>query len=371
MDHRFLVLNMGSTSTKVAVYENETLVWQQSLSHPREEIGRYLNYMDQYDYRLAAILAELKRQGEKLENFTIFISRGGIIRPVEGGVWHINPAMLEDSQSGYYGDHPCNIGGQIAYDLARKYGREALTVDPPMCNELCPEALYSGLPEIERIGAFQALNQRATARKYARDAGRAYKDLDLIVVHMGGGISVAAHSHGKIIDVNNALAGDGPMAMERAGGLPSGQLIKICYSGEYTLEEMLRRVNGQGGMVAYLGLTDALKIQALIEGGDKKAERAVRAMAYQVAKEIGGLAAVFKGRVDAILFTAGLAHWNYFVELVRERVEFIAKVHLYPGENEMESLVAGVWRYVTGEEEAQEYISLIPEEHKGQFCKSA
>lgn len=365
--HRMLIMNMGSTSTKVAVYEDQNLKWQVSLSHPREEISRHINYMDQYDYRLGEIMKLMDEKGEKLEDINVFVSRGGILRPVHGGVWFINQDMLDDSQCGYYGDHPCNIGGQIAFDLAQKFGREALTVDPPMCSEFCPEALYSGLPEIERIGAFQALNHRATARKYASDVGAKYQDLDLIVVHMGGGISVAAHQHGKIIDANNALAGDGPMAMERAGGLPTGQLIKICYSGKYSQDEMLRRVNGQGGMVAYLGLTDGLKIQARIDEGDKEADLAVRAMAYQVAKEIGGIAAVFKGKVDAILFTAGLAHWAYFVQLIRERVEFIAPVKLYPGENEMESLMAGVWRYLNGEEEAQIYTSSVPEEEMRKF----
>jgi butyrate kinase len=360
-------MNMGSTSTKVAVYEDRGLKWSESITHPGPELRRHLAYMDQYDLRLGAVMGALAVHGDRLGDFTVFVSRGGCIGPVPGGVWRINQEMLDDSQCGYFGDHPCNIGGQIAFDLAREHGREAFTVDPPACGEFRPEALYSGLPEIERLGAFQVLNHRAAARRYARDAGRSYAELSLIVAHMGGGITVAAHHNGKIIDANNGLAGDGPMAMERAGGLPTGELIKICYSGRYTLEEMLRRVNGQGGMLAYVGQTDARIIQEMIDARDQAAEAAVRAMAYQVAKEIGALGAVLGGRVDAIVLTAGLAHWKFFTALIRERVEFIAPVHLYPGENEMESLMEGVWRHLQGEEPAQDYRTLVPPDHMARW----
>ncbi len=355
MNYRMLIINMGSTSTKVGVYLNDTAVWTHTLSHPREIISQYLHFMDQYDYRLLEIMKLLDTKGEKLENFQAIISRGGTVRPVAGGTYEITQKMLEDSQCGLYGDHPCNIGGQIAYDLAKKYHCLALTVDPPVCNEMCEEATYSGLPEISRIASFQALNHRATARKYCRDHNISYQDINLIVAHMGGGITVAAHQKGKITDVNNGLAGDGPFALERSGDLPVGELIKLCYSGKYTLDEMLRHVNGRGGMVAYLGTVDGKEVQKRIDQGDEQAISVTRAMAYQVAKEIGGIAAAMKGNVDAIVLTAGLAYWEYFVECIKERVSFIAPVALYPGENELESLALGALRVFQKQEELQKY----------------
>lgn len=355
MNHRLLIINMGSTSTKVGVYSDSTPVWTHTLTHPREEISRYLHFMDQYDYRLEAILALLKEKGEELTEFSAFVSRGGTVQPVRGGTYIITPKMLLDSQSGRYGDHPCNIGGQIAYDLGKKYQLPALTVDPPVCNEICEEAAYSGLPEITRLESFQALNHRATARKYCQDHGLDYTQANLIVAHMGGGITVAAHQKGKITDVNNGLAGDGPFALERSGSLPVGDLIKLCYSGKYTLDEMLRHVNGRGGMVAYLGTVDGREVQSRIDAGDKKAEAVTKAMAYQVSKEIGGIAAAMKGRVDAIVLTAGLGYWDYFVSLIKERVSFLAPVFVYPGENELESLALGALRVFNKEEPLQDY----------------
>ena len=355
MGYKMLVMNMGSTSTKIAVFEGENMLWREGLDHPREDITRYATYKDQYAYRKAAIMAELARHGEQLDSFDVFVSRGGTIRPVPGGIWKINQAMLDDAWSGKYGEHPCNIGGQIAFDLAGEFGRQAITVDPPVCSELSDEARISGLPQIERIASGHFLNQRAIARRYAKDIGKDYKELNLIVAHMGGGVSVGAHLHGIVTEFNNALAGDGPMAMERAGGLPTGDLINMCFSGDYGKDEMLRMVNGRGGMFAYLGLTDARKIQEKIENGDEYAERITKAMAYQISREIGSLAPVFNGKVDAILLTAGLAYWDSFVSLIRERVEFIAPVHVYPGENEMLSLAEGAYRCLSGHEPAQEY----------------
>lgn len=355
MNYRLLIINMGSTSTKVGVYSNETAVWTQTITHSREEISKYLHFMDQYDYRLQEIMNLLDEKGEKMENFHAIVSRGGTIQPVSGGTYTITEKMLEDSQSGKFGDHPCNIGGQIAFDLAKKYNCLALTVDPPVCNQMCSEAVYSGLPEIDRLASFQALNHRATARKYCRDHQIAYQDVNLIVAHMGGGITVAAHEKGKIIDVNNGLAGDGPFALERSGDLPVGDLIKLCYSGQYSLDEMLRHVNGRGGMVAYLGIVDGKEVQSRIDAGDQKAEAVTKAMAYQVSKEIGAIAAAMKGNVDAIVLTAGLGYWDYFVNLIRERVSFIAPVAVYAGENELESLALGALRVFNHEEELQNY----------------
>lgn len=362
MAYKMLIMNMGSTSTKLAVYEDTKLVWNESIEHPRTEVTQFLRYMDQYDYRLNAIAKRLEQHEETLDSFSAVVSRGGTVQPIPGGTWHLTPKMLFDSQCGLYGDHPCNIGGQIAFDLGKQYDIPALTVDPPICGELIAEAKYSGLPCIERAARFQMLNQRATARKYAGDIGRAYEDLNLIVAHVGGGISTAAHEKGKIIDVNNALAGDGPFALERTGDLPVGSLIELCFSGQYTEAEMLRLVNGRGGVYAYLGITDGRAIEQRICSGDTKADEVIRAMAYQVAKAIGALAAVFRGHVDAILLTAGLAHWKRFTDLIADRVSFIAPVHLYPGENEMESLAIGAYRCLSGQESFQDYDALYPPE---------
>jgi len=355
MLRRILVLNMGSTSTKIAVYSEKEKIWSESISHPRGELALYEEYMGQYAYRKKIILSVLKDKGEIIDNFTAIVSRGGTIKPVSGGVYIINQTMLDDAWSGYYGEHPCNIGGQIAFDLSKEYNIPALTVDPPVCNEMCTEAKYSGLPEIERKAVFQALNQRAIARRYCSDLGVDYKEVDLIVAHMGGGVSVAAHKKGKIVDVNNALAGDGPFALERSGGLPVGDLINICYSGRYEREEVLRLVNGKGGMAAYLKTTDAREIESRISQGDSYALEVTKAMTYQIAKEINGISAVFNGEVDAILLTGGLAYWDRFVDFIKERVSFIAPIYRYPGENEMESLVFGALRYLNGEEKAQDY----------------
>lgn len=355
MDYRLLILNMGSTSTKVGVYRNDTPIWIESISHPREDITKYLRYLDQYHYRLDKILKLLDERQETLSGFSAFVSRGGTVRPVSGGTYMITPQMLEDSQSGKYGDHPCNIGGQIAYDLAQKYHVTAYTVDPPSCNEMCENATYSGYPGIIRAASFQALNHRAVARKYCKDHSLTYEQVNLIVAHMGGGITVAAHQQGKITDVNNGLAGDGPFAIERSGTLPSGSLIELCYSGQYTLPQMLRQVNGKAGMVAYLGTSDAREVDRRIKEGDREACAVTHAMAYQVAKEIGGIAAALAGNVDAIILTAGLAYWDYFVELISKRVRFLAPIAVYPGENEMESLALGVLRVIRDKKELKDY----------------
>lgn len=350
MNNKMLVLNMGSTSTKVAVYKGEEKVWIKSISHPADEIRKFDVYKKQYNYRKKALLQLLAECDEKLDSFKAFVSRGGTIKPVSGGTFVIDAQMLMDAWSGSFGDHPCNLGIQIAYDLAKEYGVDAYTVDPPCCNELLKEATFTGLPEIERIASFQALNHRATCRKYCMERQLKYDEVNLVVAHMGGGVSVAAHRKGKVVDVNNALAGDGPFSMERSGGLPVGGLIELCYSGEYTVDEMLRKVNGRGGMIAYLNTTDAKEIEKRILNGDDYALEVTKAMAYQVSKEIGAISVVFKGDINSILLTGGLAYWDRFVELIIKRVAFIAPIFKYPGENEMESLAIGVHRYLNGKE---------------------
>lgn len=360
MSKKMLILNLGSTSTKVAVYEDKGLKWSEKIEHNREEINRNPGSKGQLALRMKSLERLLAQRKEDFESFDVFVSRGGTIRPVKGGTWLVTDGMVEDANSKLYGEHPCNLGLEIVKSLAEKYDKTALTVDPPISNEMCVEATYTGIPGVKRMARFHALNQRAIARKYAEDIGVKYEDLNLIVAHMGGGISVGAHEKGKITDVNNALEGDGPFAMERAGTVPTGDLINLCYSSKYNAEKVRKTVNGAAGVLAYLNTTDAIAIGKQIQAGDKKAEEVIRAMAYQVAKEIASLTAVLRGKVDAIILTGGLAHWDYFVELVSERVSHLGKVCRYPGENEMESLACGALRALSGEEPMQKYDDYYP-----------
>lgn len=360
MSKKMLILNLGSTSTKVAAYVDKELEWSEKIEHDREEINTNPGHDGQLALRMESLENLLAQKNMDFDSFDVFVSRGGTIQPVKGGTWLVTDGMIEDANSKLYGEHPCNLGLEIVQSLAEKYDKTALTVDPPISNEMCVEATYTGIPGIKRMARFHALNQRAIARKYAEDIGAKYEELNLIVAHLGGGISVGAHEKGRIIDVNNALEGDGPFAMERAGTVPTGDLINICYSSKYDVEKARKTVNGTAGVLAYLATTDAIAIGKQIQAGDKKAEEVIKAMAYQVAKEIASLTAVLRGKVDAIILTGGLAYWDYFVGLVSERVAHLGKIRRYPGENEMESLAFGALRALSGEEPMQKYDEFYP-----------
>lgn len=350
-----IFINSGSTSTKVSAYENEIAIFSTPIRHSTEELSRFQSIWDQYEFRKNSIIGEVEKNGFKLSDFDIIACRGGNTKPIKGGIYEITTKMLEDMKSGMYGTHPTNVGNLIAYDIAKENKIPAVTVDPPVTDELCNYARFSGIPQISRQSSFHALNQKATARKVAEKLQRAYEELNLIVVHMGGGISVGAHEKGSVIDVNNALDGDGPFSPERAGTLPNAALIKMCFSGEYSKEQMLKLMTGKGGLVAYLGTTDALEIETRIQNGDKYAEDVYMAMAYQVVKEIGSMAAVLGGRVDAIAFTGSLAYSKMLMDFIKPRVSFIAPIFEVPGENEMEALAAGALRYITGKEQLRIY----------------
>lgn len=352
---RLLVFNPGSTSTKIAVYDNDNELKRSTIRHPSEEIKRFNNIWEQYDYRLQEITDWIAENGFKLEDFDAIVSRGGIMRPSPSGVYLIGEKMLDDLKSGKYGNHACSVGCQINYDLGKKMNIPSITVDPPATNEFMKIATYSGIPQIWRQGLFHVLNQKATARKLAADLNKKYEDLDCIIVHLGGGISVGAHSKGRILDANNALDGDGPFSPERAGGLPSTDLIKLCFSGQYSKEELLKLMNGRGGLVAYLGTTDGIEIEERINNGDAEAKEVIEAMAYKISKEIAAASAAFYGKVDAIALTGGLANWTRLVDLIQERVKFLAPIYIYPGEDELQSLVQGTLRYLRGEEKCKEY----------------
>lgn len=354
--YRILAINPGSTSTKISIFDGEEVFFSTVLRHPVTEIKKYQTIYDQLDFRKNVVLEALKKENIMLSSIDAVVGRGGNMKPVPGGTYRVNKAMLEDLKVGVMGQHASNLGGIIAYEIAESLNLPAFVVDPVVVDELEDLARISGIPEIQRKSKHHPLNQKATARKAAMDLGGSYEQFNFIVTHMGGGISVGVHKKGKIIDVNNCLDGDGPFSPERAGGLPVGALIDLCYSGNYTKEEMRRKIVGGGGLVAYLGTNDGKEINQRIKNGDTKARLIYEAMAYQVAKEIGAGATVLKGDVDAIIITGGLAYDELLVNWIKERVGFIAKVLVYPGEFEMIAMAQGVLRVLKGEEELKTYI---------------
>jgi len=355
MAFNILVINPGSTSTKIALFEDKREVFSVNIPHSTEELAPFHRITDQYEFRKKIILDELEKRGYDLKKLDAVVGRGGLLKPIESGTYRVNEQMLEDLRKGLQGEHASNLGGILADSIARPLGIPAFIVDPVVVDEMEPVARISGLPQITRRSIFHALNQKCVARTAAEELGRKYEDVNFIVVHMGGGISVGVHRKGRVVDVNNALNGDGPFAPERAGGLPVWDTIEMALSGKYTRDELKKMLAGKGGMVAYLGTNDMREVNRRIEEGDEKAKLIKEAMAYQVAKEIGADAAVLKGEVDAIVISGGLAYDEEFVNMIRERVGFIARIMVYPGGDEMKALALGALRVLKGEEVAKEY----------------
>ncbi len=352
---KILVINPGSTSTKIAVFEEDKAVFSKTLRHSAEELKTFERIIDQLEFRKDAVLNALKEAGFDLNEFSAIAARGGLIHPVPSGTYLVNEDMVKDLKEGRYGEHASNLGALIAKDIASKIGKKAYIVDPVVVDEMEEIARISGLKGIKRKPLWHALNQKAVARRAAKDLRKEYENANLVVVHLGGGISVAAHKKGKVVDVNNALNGDGPFAPERAGGLPTVSLAKLCYSGKYTFEEMKKNLAGKGGLVSHLGTNSAIEVEKMIEKGDSHAKLIYEAMAYQIAKTIGEMATVLEGKVDAVIITGGLAHSDMLVNWVKERVSFIAPVKVYPGEDEMKALAEGVLRVLKGEEKEKTY----------------
>lgn len=349
-----LAINPGSTSTKIAVYDDEKPILLHTIHHSVDELSAFVHLTDQYAFRKDLILAELRRVGIPFR-FDAIIGRGALTKPITGGVYEINEAMRRDAEQAPR-KHACNLGCLIAAELAAQLpGCRALTADPVVVDELDDIARLTGSPLLPRRSIWHALNQRAIARRYAREHGLHYEDLNLIVCHLGGGITVAAHRQGRAVDVNNGLDGEGPMSPERAGTLPTGELINLCFSGRFTREELLRRVSGHAGLVAYLGTTDMKEILARIEAGDEQARLVVDAMIFQIAKAIGAEATVLYGKVDAILITGGIAYAPYITQRIRERVRFIAPVAVFPGQDEMQALALNALGALRGELEVKTY----------------
>lgn len=353
--YRILTINPGSTSTKIGVYEDEKLIFEETLRHEADKLNEFKLIVDQYDFRKKVILDALSNHHVDLKKIDAVVGRGGLLMPIEGGTYSVNEEMLMDLRDGVLGEHASNLGGILACEMAIDCEGDAFIVDPVVVDELEEIARISGLNIIERRSIFHALNQKAEARRYARLRNVDYSDLNLIVAHLGGGISVGAHKNGRVIDVANALDGEGPFSPERSGGLPVGDIVELCFSGDKSKEEIEKLIVGKGGIVSYLSTNDARKVVERIENGDKYAELIYKAMAYQVSKEIGALSTVLQGKIDAIILTGGIAHDKLFTSYIKERVSFLAEVVVYPGEDELKALNEGALRVLRGEEEPKEY----------------
>ena len=351
-----LVINPGSTSTKFSLFEEDISLFELTLTHTIEELGVFKKIVDQFHFRRDLIVRELAYRKTDLTRIAAVIGRGGLVKPIESGIYEVNDRMVNDLKTGLLGQHASNLGGLIAHDIAGSLpNAKAYIVDPVVVDELQPVARISGHPEIERISIFHALNQKAVARIYAASIDRKYEDMNLIVVHLGGGISVGAHKKGRVIDVNNALNGDGPFSPERSGGLPSGQLAELCFSGKFTHAEIKCMITGKGGMVAYLGTNNFRDVYKMAENGDPKAILIIDAEAYQVCKEIGAMAAVLEGEIDAIIITGGMAFQEKFVNRIKSIVHFLAKIVVYPGEDEIKSLAFNGLLALNGKIEIKTY----------------
>ncbi len=355
---KFLILaiNPGSTSTKFAVYENERCILSKTLRHSVEEMAEYKQVTDQFDFRKGLIIDALVQEGIPVDSIKHIIGRGGLTYPLESGVYRVNNLMLEHVRAGVMGQHASNLGPLIADYIALQIPRAtAYIADPVVTDEMEAVARFAGHPKFERKSIFHALNQKAIARMHAFKIGVAYESLNLIVAHLGGGISVGAHKNGRVIDVNNALNGEGPFSPERSGTLPVGQLIDLCFSGQFDREQLHRMVLGEGGYVAYLGTNSALVVERAAAAGDQKAAAVQEALGYQLAKHIGAMAVVLNGEVDAILLTGGLAHNRDLTSYVDKKVKFLAKVYCYPGEDELEALAHNALRVARAEVVPREY----------------
>ena len=352
-----LIVNLGSTSTKIAIYRDKECISQETLRHESDnQFHTFNDIWDQYSFRRKIIEDYVTANGYGLSDLSLIVSRGAPVKAMNSGTYRINEAMVDDAKSRKYGNHPCGVGCTIAYDLACELGIQALTVDAPCIDELIPEARYTGWKDVYRKSFYQALNQKSVGRKLADKLGKEYVDMNAIIIHMGGGMSIAAHHKGKVEDVNNGLDGDGPMAPERAGTLPVGEVLKAAFSGEYTYPQLYGMVNGKGGLYAILGTKDGREVESMISGGDILAKEVYDSMIYQIAKSIGSAAVTLRGEVDAIAFTGGLAYSSYIVSGISKWCEFIAPIHLFPGENEIESLLEGALYGMNGQWPIQEYV---------------
>lgn len=355
MSIKSLIINPGSTSTKIGVFEDTTLLFEETLRHSTEELSQFSGVVEQKDFRKKIITDLLEEKGFDIKSLNVIVGRGGSLKPIPSGTYAVTDSLLADLKSCAWGQHASNLGGILAREIGDALGVPSYIVDPIVVDELMPIARYSGVPELPRVSIFHALNQKAVAKRYAAEIGKPYDSLRLIVVHMGGGVSVGAHEYGRVVDVFNALDGDGAFSPERAGGVPSGALVKMCFSGKYTEKEVYSKIVGKGGFNAYLGTNDMREVTKRANAGDELAAEAKQAFLLQVAKDIGSMACVLNGKVDQIIVTGGIAYGADVVAALKERAEWIAPFTVYPGEDELLALVQGALRVMNGEEKVMEY----------------
>jgi butyrate kinase len=357
VDDVFIIaINPGSTSTKIAVYHNKECIFEENIKHSAEELAPFEKITDQFEFRKQAILQRLNGAKIDREKVKVIMGRGGLVRPIESGVYHINEKMKYDLVHSPVGEHASNLGGFIAEDLAKDFpNAKAYICDPVVTDEMEEIARVAGHPEFTRRSVFHALNQKATARRHSTAVGKKYEELNLIVVHLGGGISIGAHKQGRVVDVNHAIGGEGPFSPERAGSVPVIDAVRLAYTGKYTEKEFTKMLIGNGGLCAHLGTNNAYEVEQRVKKGDENATLIYEAMAYQVAKFIGTMAVVLKGNVDGILITGGIAYDKWFIEKLKEYSGWIGPFYIYPGENEMEALSMNALRVLQGEVIVKEY----------------
>ncbi|MBP2663130.1 MAG: buk2 4 [Firmicutes bacterium] len=355
MVYKILTINPGSTSTKIGLYHDTTEIFVQNISHSAEDIAKFSSITEQFKYRLENIVAFLSGQNIKASDLSAVVARGGLLKPMVGGTYQITAAMLDDLKHNRYGAHACNLGGIIADLLAKEGGCLAYIVDPVVVDELAPVARFTGCPEITRKSIFHALNHKAVAKRFAKTINRSYDSLNLIIAHLGGGISIGCHTFGEAVDVNNAFDGEGPFSPERAGTLPAKQFADKIVSEKLDINTIASLIAGKGGLVAYLGTNDVREVERRIAAGDKQAELVYQAMIYTIAKSIGAAAIPVCGKVDYIILTGGIAYSEQLTAKLKEYISFIAPVIIIPGENELQALAEGAYRVLIGEESAKEY----------------
>ena len=356
--YKVFAINPGSTSTKIAMFEGDKEVFSKNVSHDAEKLKEFKEISDQFDYRKETILKELAEAGQTLEGVDAFSARGGGLVNIEGGVYKVGEKLLEHARVGYTVKHPATLGAQLADAFAKEYGGVAFVVNPPDVDEFTDVARVTGLKGIYRESRIHALNQKEIGIRYAAKLGKKYEDLNLIICHIGGGISVTAHNHGKMLDSNDIANGDGPMAPTRCGQLPVKDVVTMCFSGKYTEKEMREKITKTGGLVDHLGTSDAREVTEMIKNGNQYAKLIYDAMIYEIGKTAGSMAAVLCGKVDGIIFTGGISHDKYVVEKLTEMLSFIAPITVMAGEFEMEALAAGAIRVLSGKEEAKTYTGI-------------
>lgn len=355
MSVKSLIINPGSTSTKIGVFEDETLLFEETLRHSTDEISQFATIVDQKDFRKKIITNLLDEKNFDMKSLNMVVGRGGMLKPIPGGTYAVTDDLLHDLEIGKQGQHASNLGGILAREIGDELGIPSFIVDPVVVDELIPIARYSGVKELPRTSVFHALNQKAVAKRYAKETQKPYESLNLIVVHMGGGVSVGAHEKGRVIDIFNALDGDGAFSPERAGAVPAGALIKMCFSGDYTEKEVYSKIVGKGGLTSYMGTNDMRDVLKAMNEGNAEAKELFEAFIFQVTKDIGSMACVLKGKVDQIIVTGGIAYGQPVIDALKERAEWIAPFTVYPGEDELLALVQGGLRVLNGEEAAKEY----------------